>query len=124
MKSNPVGWVEIPVTDMTRAITFYNALMGWSLTEMKMGEDIMAWFPYDEKLKGIGGALLKHENYEPSYKGSMIYLSCEDVAIESGRVEAAGGKIIKPKFEIGGGFGFSAIIEDSEGNRVGLHSNA
>jgi len=123
MKSNPVGWIEIPVSDMQRAIDFYNAVMGWELKEMTMGNDLMAWLPYNDELKGITGSLLKHENYTPSHSGSVIYLSCEDVAIESSRVEAAGGKILKAKFQIGEGFGFCSMIEDTEGNRIGLHSS-
>jgi predicted enzyme related to lactoylglutathione lyase len=38
-----------------------------------------------------------------------------------GRVEKAGGKIVMPKTDIGPP-GFIAIVRDSEGNSVGLHS--
>jgi predicted enzyme related to lactoylglutathione lyase len=44
------------------------------------------------------------------------------VATEAAQVEAAGGQIIIPKTDIGE-FGFFAQLIDTEGNRIGLHSN-
>jgi predicted enzyme related to lactoylglutathione lyase len=52
----------------------------------------------------------------------LIYFSCADLANELGRVEAAGGTVIKPKTAIGEGYGFTALFKDTEGNRVALHS--
>ena len=56
--------------------------------------------------------------------GTMVYFACEVCevcAVEQARVEAAGGKVFKPKFAIGQ-YGHSAIIVDTEGNMIGLHS--
>ena len=39
------------------------------------------------------------------------------------RVEANGGRTLTPKTDIGE-YGFYACFEDSEGNRVGVHSAA
>ena len=52
---------------------------------------------------------------------TMVYFSCEDCAVEAGRVEAAGGRVEKEKFSIGE-YGFIAIVFDTEGNMIGLHS--
>jgi hypothetical protein len=52
----------------------------------------------------------------------LIYLNCDgrlDAAIAA--VEANGGKVLKPKHPIGP-YGFRAVILDSEGNRLALHS--
>ncbi|CAL1519467.1 hypothetical protein MMC2321_03216 [Chitinophaga sp. MM2321] len=51
----------------------------------------------------------------------MVYFSSEEINAELGRVEAAGSKIIRPKPGIGD-FGFMALIEDTEGNMIGLYS--
>ena len=50
-----------------------------------------------------------------------MYFACDDCAVEQARAEQAGGKIFKPKFSIGQ-YGFAALVMDSEGNMVGLHS--
>ncbi|MDV7397147.1 VOC family protein, partial [Arthrospira platensis SPKY1] len=42
---NVVSWFEIPVTDMSRAIAFYEAVMGYKLNRQQMGPVEMAWFP-------------------------------------------------------------------------------
>jgi predicted enzyme related to lactoylglutathione lyase len=51
----------------------------------------------------------------------LIYFVTEEINAELGRVESAGGKIIRSKQSIGE-FGFIALIEDTEGNMIGLHS--
>lgn len=40
---------------------------------------------------------------------------------EANRAAQAGGKICQPKMAIGQ-YGYIALIEDSEGNMIGLHS--
>ena len=49
MEFNPVGWFEIPVTDMERAKKFYTELLGYELSDQKMGSMKMAWFPMDDR---------------------------------------------------------------------------
>jgi predicted enzyme related to lactoylglutathione lyase len=58
----------------------------------------------------------------PSHFGSRVYFSA-DSGVDDwlSRVEAAGGKTLVGKTPIGGGRGFFAYFEDTEGNRVGLH---
>ena len=45
----------------------------------------------------------------------------EDLSTVLDKVEGAGGKVMQPKTDIGEN-GFIAFIEDTEGNKVGLHS--
>jgi uncharacterized protein len=126
MKNNThvtVGWFEIPVDNMERAITFYESVFGCKLSRNQMGPLDMAWFPWDENQKGAGGTLVKHEEfYKTSFDGTLVYFSSEDVTTELSRVEAAGGKIMVPKTEISPEVGFMAVFIDCEGNRVALHS--
>jgi uncharacterized protein len=123
MKTVTVGWFEIPVLDMDRAIKFYESIFNVKLSRNQMGPLDMAWFPWDEEGKGAGGSLVKHEqHYTPGQQGILIYFSSEDVSIESGLVEKAGGKLLKPKTQISPEVGYHALFIDTEGNRIALHS--
>jgi predicted enzyme related to lactoylglutathione lyase len=123
---NVVGWFEIPVTDMDRAVAFYEAVFGFQLERHPMGELDMAWFPFAEgDAGGASGSLVKQaEFYTPGQEGSMVYFTAPsgDLANELSRVEAAGGNVMVPKTVIGEGHGFMAVFFDTEGNRVALHS--
>ncbi len=90
-----------------------------------MGELDMAWFPFNMEAYGSAGSLVYQPDFhKPSADGVLIYLTANsgDVAIELGRVEAAGGKVLMPKKQISEEHGFMALFLDSEGNRVAMHS--
>ena len=90
-----------------------------------MGEMGMksAFFPADLQNGGVGGCIIQGKGYEPSAKGALVYLNGgEDLGKPLAKVEKAGGKIILPKTAIGLN-GFMAYFEDTEGNKVGFHSN-
>ena len=118
--SSALNWFEIPVSDMPRAVKFYETILGVTLSAgPAMAGFTMAMFPVTD---GVGGALLQGDGYRPSADGSLIYLACgPDLAVSLGRVEAAGGQVVVAKTGIGED-GFYAHFLDTEGNRVGLHS--
>ena len=118
-----VGWFEIPVTDMERAKHFYEKVFEITISVHDLGGFIMGWFPVSEERSVATGSLVKHETYQPSdTHGTLVYFSCSDVQNELDRVDNYGGSILKPKTEIGGGHGFMALVKDTEGNRIALHS--
>lgn len=118
-----VGWFEIPVADMARAKKFYDSVFDISISIHDLEGLKMGWFPNDPEKKGATGSLVKHEMYQSSASyGPLIYFSCKDVEAELSRVESAGGSIIRPKSMIGDNHGFMALIKDTEGNRIALHS--
>ena len=119
--ANPVGWFEIFVGEMERAKTFYEKVFLKTLESANMPGVDMWMFPMDHSLSGAGGALVKMPGMEPGGKSTMIYFSCEDCAVEEKRVAENGGNVMKPKFAIGP-YGFIALINDTEGNMIGLHS--
>lgn len=122
-KGNAVGWFEIPVVDMERAMKFYEAVLEVKLSRNQVGEIDMAWFPMQEG-KGAAGSLVFHKEwYKPSAEGVLVYFTAYsgDLDHELARVEAAGGKVLMPKHPIGE-HGKIAIFLDTEGNRVALHS--
>jgi len=124
MKNNVVGWFEIPVTDMERAVRFYEQVFGFKLSRHQIGSLEMAWFPMIEGALGATGSLVKSEFHTPSDKGVRVYFTAHsgDVAIEAGRVKAAGGEVLLPKTLIKDDIGYMAVIRDSEGNHIALHS--
>jgi predicted enzyme related to lactoylglutathione lyase len=119
--SNPVGWFEIHVADMARAKAFYEQLLGTQLNKLDSpGMDMMA-FTMDSHGHGASGALVCMPGMAPGGNSTLVYFSSADCAIEAGRAEAAGGQVFKPKTSIGP-YGFIALLIDTEGNMIGLHS--
>lgn len=125
MKSNPGVWFEIPVTDLDRAEKFYKEAFGFTCARQPaQGPITMSFFPMEEEDKtyGAAGALVLGDGFTPSHDGSMIYLSTGDVGIDATveKALAAGAKVVIPKMDIGQ-YGFIAHLEDTEGNRIGIH---
>ena len=118
---NPGVWFEIPVSDLGKAQSFYEAVFEFEMNVNEMDNFKMAWFPMYRDAAGAAGTLVEGETYVPSYDGTMIYLTVEDIEGTLERVEKHGGKIVTPKMDIGE-YGFVGHFEDIEGNRVGLHS--
>ena len=61
------------------------------------------------------------EEFSPGAGGTLVYFGCDDCAVEEGRVNDAGGNVLRSKFAIGD-YGFISLIMDTEGNTIGLHS--
>jgi predicted enzyme related to lactoylglutathione lyase len=126
MKSNPVGWFEIYVQDMPRAKAFYEAVFQVGLTPLENPDpqgfpDMqMLAFPSSMEDYGAAGALV-HMAGCPSGGSTLVYFSCEDCAAEAERAAANGGRLIKGKMSIDP-HGFIAMVMDTEGNVIGLHS--
>jgi uncharacterized protein len=123
---NAVNWFEIYTSDFTRAKKFYTEVFKYKLTDIPTNSDRHSQMEYAvfqnaENNEGASGALVKIDEAKPGIGGTLVYFATEDINTELSRVEAAGGKIIRPKLEVGE-FGFIALIEDTEGNMIGLRS--
>jgi len=122
-----ITWFQIPAADMARATTFYETICGIKLDRLDAGRDMqMASFPADAQAGEISGAIVCGEGAVPSATGTAVFLNANpDLQVVLDRVEAAGGKILMPKTRIEmEGAGHFAMIADSEGNTVGLHSQS
>jgi len=128
MKHNAVGWFEIYVQDMPRARRFYEAVLGVDLQSLPPpggDEDSgmqMYVFPMEEHSQGAPGALVYMPDYLSGPGGTMVYFSCVDCAEQVRRAALQGGQIVKDKFSIAP-HGFIAMVQDTEGNLIGLHSH-
>ena len=114
-------WTDIPVRDLDRAVAFYSAVLGAAVLKPSAGPGMeFGLLPGFDK--GVSGCLTAGPDEVPSHQGPLVYLSVNgrlDAALTA--AVAAKGKILRPKHQIGE-HGFRAIIEDSEGNRIALHS--
>jgi uncharacterized protein len=123
--TNAISWFEIPATNLTRAQNFYETIFGISMVPMEMPNIKMRLFPLNDMMTGIGGAVVDSGGFhKPSLtEGPLIYLNANpDVQQVLNKVEAAGGKILVNKTEISPEHGYMAVIFDTEGNRIALHS--
>lgn len=112
---------EIPATDISRAINFYQNVLNVSIERMEFPGMEMGLFPYEKQM--VTGVIMKGEGYEPSASGITIYLNGGDnLQPILDKVENNGGKIIVPKTPHADESGYFAIFHDSEGNKIGLHS--
>jgi uncharacterized protein len=116
--ANQIVWVDIPVVDLDRAIAFYSAVLGNTIRKQEYPGMTIGLLPEGE----VSGCLHVPDGNPPSDHGPLVYLNC------AGRLDAAvaavvpnGGKVLQGKHPIGP-YGFRAIILDSEGNRIALHS--
>lgn len=123
--NNAISWFEIPTTDINRAQKFYEAIFGISMMPMDMPNIKMRMFPLDDMMTQVGGALVDSGGFHKASAtdGPLIYLNANpDVQNILDKVQGAGGTIMLPKTEISPEYGFMAVIMDTEGNRIGLHS--
>ena len=82
-------------------------------------------FPLEDMMSGVGGAVVDSGGFHKpsSTDGPLIYLNGNpDLQNVLDKVEAAGGKIMVAKTMISPEYGYMAVIIDTEGNRIGLHS--
>ena len=123
--TNAISWFEIGTSDLSRATRFYESIFNIKLNPLDMENIKMRMFPITDMQNGVGGALVDSGGFhKPSATdGPLIYLNGNpDLQLVLDRVEAAGGRILLQKTEISPEYGSMAIILDTEGNRIGLHS--
>lgn len=117
-----INWFEIPALDFQRAVRFYSDIFAYELPTRDMGQLRMGFFQHESGV-GTGGAIVCGDGYQPSEHGSKLYLNAgNDLLPVLERVESAGGTVNMGKTEISPEVGYFAILTDTEGNRIFLHS--
>ncbi|MDN5204544.1 VOC family protein [Fulvivirgaceae bacterium BMA10] len=112
---------EIPATDISRAIEFYQTILDINIEKMEFPGMELGLLPYEGQM--VTGVIMKGEGYQPSADGITIYLNGGDnLQVILDKAEKNGGKIIVPKTPHADESGYFAIFLDSEGNKMGLHS--
>jgi predicted enzyme related to lactoylglutathione lyase len=126
MAADTLCWTDIPVINLDRAIKFYSAVLGREVKRMAEGGMEYGLLPHEEQnasgclvVRGDSGGV----DNVPSPNGPLIYLSVDgrlDKAVAA--VRANGGNVLHERQQIGP-HGFRAVVMDSEGNRIALHSS-
>lgn len=119
-KGHTICWTDIPVTNLDRAITFYSNVLAKEVRKESGPGFELGVLPHTDEQ--VGGCLVSGPEHRPSETGPLIYLSVDgrlDDAVRA--VEKGGGKVMQGKHSIGP-YGFRAVVRDSEGNRIALHS--
>src|ERR1700736_714683 len=127
MAADTLCWTDIPVTNLDRAVKFYSAVLGKKVRKLSEGGMEYGLLPHEEQ-KASGCLCIRGDSgggdNTPSANGPLIYLSIQgrvEEAVEAPR--ANGGKVLRARQQIGE-HGFRAVVIDSEGNRIALHSTA
>ena len=116
-----ISIVEIPTSDFSRAVAFYQVILDINIEEIEMDGVKMGLFPNDGE--SVLVQLINGSEYKTSVDGTIVYLNGgNDLQKVANKIEANGGKIVVPKTEIGPEMGFFAMFTDTEGNKLGLHS--
>ena len=116
--AHAVVWFDVPVTDLDRAVRFYSGVLGRSIKNEFPDFAVLAHGDSE-----VAGCLVRKRGDLPSEGGPLLYFSVPGRLDEAVRlVPELGGKVIEPNHPIGP-FGFRAIVLDSEGNRIALHSD-
>jgi predicted enzyme related to lactoylglutathione lyase len=117
-KFNRAVWFDIPAADLDRAAKFYRAVLAVGVDKEKFGDYS---FCVIEHKDGNGGCLVPNAA-EIAAGGVLIYLNANGRIRDAvSRVVPNGGSVIQDTHAIGP-HGFRAIVLDSEGNRIALHS--
>ncbi len=117
-----ISLFEIPASDISRAISFYEEVLSIDIEQMDVEGMKMGILPYENQ--PVSGILIETEGYAPSTDGSVIYFNAgSDLQSVLNKVEKSGGEIIIPKTMHADESGYFAIILDSEGNKIGLNSS-
>ena len=116
---NRAVWFDIPVADLDRAATFYGGVLGISVEKSQFDNFSFAVLQHDD---GNGGCLIPDAGAVASNGGVLLYMNVDGRMREAvARVPALGGKVVEPVRAIGP-HGYRAVVLDSEGNRIALHS--
>ena len=120
-KHNRLVWFDIPVADLDRSRAFYAAVLGVPVTREKF--DAYEFCVIDHK-DGNGGCLVLEPDHVTGKGGVLCYLNVDGRMRDAvQKVARNGGKVIEPAHPIGP-HGFRAVVLDSEGNRIALHSTS
>jgi predicted enzyme related to lactoylglutathione lyase len=117
---NRAVWFDIPVADLDRAAAFYRAVLGVDVQKQEYPGGAFCFIAHDE---GNGGCLVPGAEQVSSTGGILVYLNVDGRIRDAvAQVEKRGGRVKEAVHAIGP-HGFRALVLDSEGNRIALHSD-
>jgi predicted enzyme related to lactoylglutathione lyase len=118
----PSPWFEIYVASIEDSIDFYQELLHLSITPMVAeGEDLTLFALADSETSAPFGALCHMKGFDPGRNSTIVYFEVSRKEGIDDRIKSVGAHIIRPWWSIGDA-GFATLINDNEGNVIGLIS--
>ena len=119
-QNNAITHIEIPAPDLAKAISFYSTVFNWKIQMINEGS--YAFFRVGDT--DTGGGLDASLQPAEEKHGAQVVVDVQDIEQTLAGIEAAGGTVTKTKTEIGGGHGFYACFQDTNGNYLQIHSRS
>lgn len=115
---NRIVWADIPASNIARAAAFYAAILDKPVPTDSFNGSEFAVLDHDQ---GNGGCIMVVPG-DVSDKGITVYFNADGRIQDAlAKATALGGKILQPIHSLGP-HGFRAVLLDSEGNRIAIHS--
>ena len=114
MSHGKICYLEIPAKTGEASAQFYNSIFGWKVRTRGDGE-----LAFDDP-GGVSGTWVKESDRTPDEQ-TRVYIMVDAIDETLPRIQAAGGRIITPRTEIGPGMGAFAVFADPAGNEFGLY---
>src|SRR5262245_42321341 len=114
MSHGKICYLEIPANRAEDSAQFYSSIFGWKVRKRGDGE-----LAFDDP-NGVSGTWVKEADRTPDER-TRTYIMVDVIADALKRIQAAGGRVLTPRKEIGPGLGAFAIFTDPVGNEFGLY---
>jgi uncharacterized protein len=114
MPHGKICYLEIPATTPEASADFYRSIFGWTVRER--GDGALA---FDDS-GGVSGTWVQESDRTPDER-TRTYIMVDRITDTLERIEAQGGRILKPRTAIGTGMGAFAMFADPAGNEFGLY---
>src|ERR1051326_2653700 len=105
MAHGKICYLEIPAITAEASADFYRSIFGWTVRERGDGQ-----LAFDDT-GGVSGTWVKESDRTPDER-TRIYIMVDDISDTLRKIQAAGGRVLTPRTEIGPGMGAFAAFTD------------
>ena len=114
MPHGKICYLEIPAKTADASADFYSRIFGWKVRKRGDGE-----LAFDDA-GGVSGTWVKESDRTPDER-THTYIMVDEIATALKQIQAAGGRVLTPRKDIGPNLGAFAIFTDPVGNEFGLY---
>lgn len=114
MPHGKICYLEIPSKTAESSAEFYASIFGWK--SRARGDGNLAF----DDTGSVSGTWVKESDRTPDER-TRVYIMVDGIADTLKQIQAAGGRVLTPRTEIGPGMGAFATFADPVGNEFGLY---
>ncbi len=114
MPHGKICYLEIPANTAEVSAAFYSSIFGWKVRRRGDGE-----LAFDDT-GGVSGTWVQESDRTPDER-TRTYIMVDAIADTLERIQAAGGRVLTSRTDIGVGMGAFAVFADPVGNEFGLY---